>query len=85
VSTGIFKVAGEVEDMKRSIRLFAAAALALTALMGFSGCVTHDREVVHDNGGYAQGYQEGYYDREHNRYWHEQAWHDCMANDVNCH
>jgi hypothetical protein len=71
--------------MKFSSRLFAPGAVILTALvMGLSGCVVHDREVVHD-GGYAQGYKEGYYDREHNRYWHEQAWHDCVEHDEHCH
>ena len=71
--------------MKFSSRLFAPGAVVLAALvMGLSGCVVHDREVVHD-GGYAQGYKEGYYDREHNRYWHEQAWHDCVEHDEHCH
>jgi hypothetical protein len=47
--------------MKLSSRSFVPAALALTGLvMGLSGCVTHEREVVHDGGGsYAQGYKEG--------------------------
>lgn len=70
--------------MKLSSRLFAPGALVLATLtMCFSGCVTHEREVVHD-GGYAQGYAEGYYDREHNRYWHDQAWRDCVADDIHC-
>jgi hypothetical protein len=71
--------------MKISRRLFAPSALVLTALvMCVSGCVVRDREVVRDPG-YAQGYREGYYDRDHNRYWHEKAWHDCVADDVHCH
>ena len=28
--------------------------------------------------------REGYYDREHHRYWHERAWHDCIEHDVHC-
>lgn len=72
--------------MKLPVLLFAPGALVLTGvMMCFAGCVTHDREVVHDNGGYAQGYKEGYYDRDHNRYWHEQGWHDCMVDDPHCH
>ena len=61
--------------------------MALTAAFLFislSGCVIRDHETVHD-GGYAQGYKEGYYDRDHNRYWHENGWHDCEANDSHCH
>jgi hypothetical protein len=60
-----------------------ATVVLLTAVMALPGCVVHDREVVHD-GSYAQGYKEGYYDREHNRYWHDQAWHDCIEHDVHC-
>lgn len=70
--------------MKLANRLRAPAALMIaSAVVALSGCVVHDREVVHD-GGYSQGYKEGYYDREHNRWWHEQAWHDCVANDIHC-
>jgi hypothetical protein len=27
---------------------------------------------------------EGYYDRDHNRYYHENAWHDCGERDEHC-
>lgn len=71
--------------MKVSKWFSASGAVVLAALMmGLSGCVVHDRDVVHD-GGYAQGYKEGYYDRDHNRYWHDEAWHDCSVDDVRCH
>jgi hypothetical protein len=71
--------------MKVSSRLPAPGVVVLaTLMMCLSGCVVHDRDVVHD-GGYAQGYKEGYYDREHNRYWHEDAWHDCVEHDLHCH
>lgn len=71
--------------MKVSNRLGTFGALALASLtLGLSGCVVHDREVVHHDGGYEQGYQEGYYDREHHRWWHERAWRDCEENDVHC-
>lgn len=61
---------------------FLLASLMLT----LSGCVVHDREVVHHDpsGSYEQGYEEGYYDREHHRWWHEHAWRDCVENDIHC-
>lgn len=74
----------EVDEMKNSSRFYSLGALVSAALMVcLSGCVIHDRETVHD-GNYAQGYQEGYYDREHHRYWHEKAWHDCVEHDEHC-
>ncbi len=69
--------------MKRWYKPISVALIGCAAF-SISGCVLHDREVVHD-GGYSQGYKEGYYDREHNRWWHEQGWHDCAENDVHCH
>jgi len=70
--------------MKRLNFIAVPAALMIaSAVVALSGCVVHDREVVHD-GGYAQGYKEGYYDREHSRWWHDQAWHDCVQNDIHC-
>jgi hypothetical protein len=71
--------------MKVANRVIAPSALALISMtLCLSGCVVHTREVVHD-GGYSQGYKEGYYDSEHHRYWHENAWHDCVENDIHCH
>jgi hypothetical protein len=70
--------------MKRTNTLSAAGAwLIASAVVALSGCVVHDREVVHD-GNYSQGYKEGYYDSQHHRYWHDQAWRDCVENDVHC-
>lgn len=70
--------------MKMLQRVATSCGLVLAASTLFlSGCVVHEREVVHD-GGYSQGYKEGYYDREHNRYWSEKAWHDCIEHDVHC-
>jgi len=55
-----------------------AVLLGLVALS--SGCVIHER------GGEAreEGYREGYYDRGHNRYYHEHSWHECMEHDAYC-
>jgi hypothetical protein len=35
--------------------------------------------------GPAGGYHEGYYDRDHNRYYHENGWRDCGERDEHCH
>jgi hypothetical protein len=31
-----------------------------------------------------EGYREGYYDRDHHRYYHENGWHDCGERDEHC-
>lgn len=31
------------------------------------------------------GYHEGYYDRDHHRYYHEGGWRDCGERDEHCH
>jgi hypothetical protein len=28
--------------------------------------------------------REGYWDHEHNRYWADRAWHDCVTEDIHC-
>jgi hypothetical protein len=40
--------------------------------------------VIREPGGYHEGYREGYYDRDHHRYYHENAWHDCGDRDEHC-
>jgi len=30
------------------------------------------------------GYHEGYYDRDHHRYYHEHGWRDCGDHDEHC-
>jgi hypothetical protein len=58
-------------------RLLAPGTFLLMALMlCASGCVVR--------GGGAESYHEGYWDRDHNRWWHENAWHGCEVNDVHC-
>ncbi len=58
--------------------------LASSALVGFfavsSGCVIHER----DGAAREEGYREGYYDRDHNRYWREHTWHECREHDEYC-
>jgi hypothetical protein len=46
-----------------------------------SGCVIHERGGSEAR---EEGYREGYYDREHNRYYHEHSWHDCLEHDPYC-
>jgi hypothetical protein len=28
--------------------------------------------------------REGYYDRDHHRYYHERGWHECVEHDAHC-
>ncbi len=28
--------------------------------------------------------REGYWDRDHHRYYHEHTWHECVENDIHC-
>jgi hypothetical protein len=62
--------------------------ISFTMLIGLaalgSGCVVHE----HDRGdadARQEAYREGYYDSQHNRYYHDNAWHDCIVNDPYCH
>jgi hypothetical protein len=49
----------------------------LASTLMASGCVfEHDREVEP---------REGYYDREHHRWYHEHAWVVCDDRDTHCH
>jgi len=40
-----------------------------------AGCVIAPREGP---------YHEGYYDRDHHRYYHENGWHECGDRDEHC-
>jgi hypothetical protein len=59
--------------------------LSQTFLLGLvalsSGCVIHERG---NSEAREEGYREGYYDRDHHRYYHEHAWHECLENDSYC-
>ena len=47
----------------------------LVGLLAFtSGCIVAPRD----------GYREGYYDRDHHRWWHEGGWRDCGERDEHC-
>ena len=57
--------------------------LALSGLLG--GCVVEPHHGDHGRGGYYGEPQEGYYDRDHHRYWHDHRWHRCDRDDPHCH
>jgi hypothetical protein len=71
------------------IRTILSHSFLLGLLALSSGCVVHERgAVVHERGASEareEGYREGYYDREHHRYYHEHSWHECMEHDAYCH
>ena len=52
----------------------AKSGFLLGLIMLASGCVVAPRESYH----------EGYYDRDHNRWYHEHAWRDCGEHDEHC-
>jgi hypothetical protein len=53
------------------LRPIVQGMLLLAGLTLFaSGCVVEPRE--------------GYWDRDHHRWYHEHAWHDCEEHDVHC-
>jgi hypothetical protein len=51
------------------------AAIMLGLISLSTGCV-----VAEPRG----AYHEGYYDRDHNRYYHENGWRDCGERDEHC-
>lgn len=57
----------------------------LLGLVGLSSACVVPGPGYHD--GYREGhesYREGYYDRDHHRYWHENGWRDCGERDDHC-
>jgi len=59
------------------IRPIVRGSLISMIVVLLAGCIWVPR-----GGG---GYHEGYYDRAHHRYWHNNAWHQCGYNDPHCH
>ena len=65
----------------RFLKPLAQTSLLLLGLVLFApGCVVEPRA------GYDRGHEprEGYYDRDHHRYYHEHSWHECLENDPYC-
>ena len=59
------------------IRPIARGSCLIARIALLAGCIVAPR------GG--SGYHEGYYDRAHHRYWHDNGWHQCGYNDSHCH
>jgi hypothetical protein len=57
--------------MEISTRIGRAALLLLGLVMMVSGCVVEPRE--------------GYWDRDHHRYYHSHGWVECGDRDDHCH
>jgi hypothetical protein len=80
---GRARVHGTGEELleEHTVRIprLALTGLVLAVISLTSGCVVHTRD-----GGYHDGYREGYYDREHNRWYHQKSWRDCEEHDVHC-
>lgn len=72
----------EVHIVNVSRVTLGSLILGCLSLLSVSACVVR---TEHDRGGYNEGYREGYYDREHHRWWHEHAWHECVEHDEHCH
>jgi hypothetical protein len=58
--------------MKDATRIVVASLMLAIAAIS-AGCVVA-----------GPGYHEGYYDRDHHRYYHEHAWVDCGDHDDHC-
>ncbi len=56
--------------MKDAIRI-VQAGIVLALVVVSSGCFVEPRN--------------GYYDRDHHRYYHEHVWHECVQQDEHCH
>ena len=56
------------------MNLFAKTSVLIGLMALMSACVIAPRD----------GYHEGYYDRDHHRYYHEHSWHDCGEHDDHC-
>ena len=61
----------------RGVVLLAMASFA-------SGCVIAERGDGYREHGEHEGYREGYYDRDHHRYYHEHGWRECGERDEHC-
>ena len=57
------------------MRRIATTSFLLGLMAVISACVIAPRD----------GYREGYYDRSHHRYYHENTWHECVERDEHCH
>jgi hypothetical protein len=64
------------------MRRIAQFSFLLGLLSLTSACLVAEPR---DHPGYAAAEpREGYWDREHGRYYHEHGWHECSENDHYC-
>jgi len=54
-----------------AIRFVARGSCLISLVVLLAGCVIAPRG----------GYHEGYYDRQHHRYYHDHDWHQCRDRD----
>lgn len=69
----------EQEEYIVVLQRLALSTCLLTLLSLLSACVVTTRDRYHE------GYREGYYDRDHHRWYHNHAWADCEEHDRHCH
>jgi hypothetical protein len=61
----------QAEEIMSGKRRIAFGSCLLGMIVFVAGCVVEP----HD----------GYYDRDHHRYYHEHTWHECVEHDTYCH
>jgi hypothetical protein len=60
--------------------------MSLITLLASCVWVPRDHGGYRDDGGSHEQYREGYYDRDHHRYYHDHQWHQCRdRDDPHCH
>lgn len=65
-----------------AIRFIARGSCLISLIALLSGCII---APDHDRGGYDRGGpREGYYDRDHHRYYRDHEWHECHEHDSYC-
>jgi hypothetical protein len=58
--------------------------ILLSLIAASTACVVAEpRDGYREHEG-REAYREGYYDREHHRYYHEHGWRDCGEHDEHC-
>ncbi len=66
----------------KNVQTLTKRGVALALLLFASACVVAPRE------GYREGERdnprEGYYDRDHHRYYHQHGWHECTDGGEYC-
>lgn len=60
-----------------ALRYIARGSCLIALIALLAGCI-----IAPPPGG---GYHEGYYDRDHHRWWHNHGWQDCGDHDSHCH